>query len=229
MAVNCFRHNNVYSIKNHRNVINSFWTRLFSSRSAKLVVNHYQVLGLTPKATQSDIKASYYKLSKLYHPDVSQNDQNEEASNKFRQITAAYEILGNLKLRRMYDKGLLPREGITFRNTTTSDDDDDFVKEPANSPYKRTRSQPSTGRTEIYDFDEWSRLHYGNAINRRNVAREKMENRRGTRAEDEKQFQSNDFVSGAIFSILILTMLTAVASSDNDKPITPSSDKKARP
>ncbi len=129
----------------------------------------------------------------------------------------------------MYDKGLLPREGITFRNTTASDEEDDFVKEAANSPYKRTRSQPSTGRTEIYDFDEWSRLHYGQAMNRRNVARDKMENRRGDRAEEEKQFKSNDFLTGALFSILILTMLHAVAYSDADKPITPAPDKKGKP
>lgn len=33
--------------------------------------SHYDVLGLTPKATQSDIKSAYYKLSKVYHPDKS--------------------------------------------------------------------------------------------------------------------------------------------------------------
>lgn len=33
--------------------------------------SHYDVLGITPKATQSDIKAAYYKLSKVYHPDKS--------------------------------------------------------------------------------------------------------------------------------------------------------------
>lgn len=33
--------------------------------------SHYDVLGLTPKATQSDIKSAYYKLSKIHHPDKS--------------------------------------------------------------------------------------------------------------------------------------------------------------
>lgn len=65
--------------------------------------SHYDVLGITPKSTQADVKAAYYDLSKTYHPD--RNDGCSEASQKFRDITAAYEILGNYKLRRLYDKG----------------------------------------------------------------------------------------------------------------------------
>lgn len=37
----------------------------------RATASHYDVLGVTPKATQSDIKSAYYKLSKLYHPDTS--------------------------------------------------------------------------------------------------------------------------------------------------------------
>lgn len=65
--------------------------------------NHYDVLGVTPKATQSDIKTAYYKLSMKYHPDKNKN--SEVAAQKFRDISTAYEVLGNFKLRRLYDRG----------------------------------------------------------------------------------------------------------------------------
>lgn len=66
--------------------------------------SHYDSLGITPKATQNDIKSAYYKLSKIYHPD--KNEGCPDASKKFHDISNAYEILGNFKLRRLYDKGM---------------------------------------------------------------------------------------------------------------------------
>lgn len=54
--------------------------------------NHYNSLGVAPSASQDDIKKAYYKLSKIHHPDLNKN--SEESTKKFRQITAAYEVLG---------------------------------------------------------------------------------------------------------------------------------------
>lgn len=65
--------------------------------------SHYDSLGITPKATQADVKNAYYQLSKVYHPD--KNKGCPEASKKFQDISNAYEVLGNFKLRKMYDKG----------------------------------------------------------------------------------------------------------------------------
>lgn len=71
--------------------------------------NHYNSLGLTKTATQADIKNAYYKLSKVYHPDKNQGhtlDLREQHSQKFRDITEAYEVLGNVRTRKLYDKGI---------------------------------------------------------------------------------------------------------------------------
>lgn len=76
----------------------------FSTGNCLRKKSHYDVLGLTPKANMVDIKSAYYDLSKVYHPD--RNDGSPESAQKFRDITEAYEILGNYKLRRLYDKGL---------------------------------------------------------------------------------------------------------------------------
>lgn len=64
--------------------------------------DHYSSLGISPKSTQADIKAAYYKLSMVYHPDKS---DTAEHSKKFRAITEAYEVLGNVKTRKLYDRG----------------------------------------------------------------------------------------------------------------------------
>lgn len=64
--------------------------------------NFYDDLEIPKTATQSEIKGAYYTLSMIYHPD---KNKSEEAKLKFRRITEAYEVLGNFRTRRMYDKG----------------------------------------------------------------------------------------------------------------------------
>lgn len=85
--------------------------RSFSLSAARAARSHYDILGITPKATQADIKSTYYRLSMIYHPDKSPG--NADAVEKFRAITAAYEVLSNYRLRQMYDKGTSGR--IVFR------------------------------------------------------------------------------------------------------------------
>lgn len=65
--------------------------------------NYYDVLKIIKTATQEEVKTAYYSLSKLYHPDT--NKDSEDAAQKFLQITEAYEVLGNVKARKTYDKG----------------------------------------------------------------------------------------------------------------------------
>lgn len=64
----------------------------------------YARLRLTAVATQSEIKSAYYRLSKIYHPD--KNNNCPKASIQFRNITEAYEVLGNSTLKAAYDKGI---------------------------------------------------------------------------------------------------------------------------
>lgn len=64
----------------------------------------YSDLGISRTATQSEIKNAYYNLSMIYHPD--KNKGTEEAVKKFRIISEAYEVLGNFRTRRLYDKGV---------------------------------------------------------------------------------------------------------------------------
>ena len=77
--------------------------RHFSSGNLSKLGDLYARLGLTADVSQDDIKKAYYKLSLEYHPD--KNKGCSVSSEKFRNITEAYEILGNIATRAQYDRG----------------------------------------------------------------------------------------------------------------------------
>ena len=54
-----------------------------------MIDDPYKVLGVSPDATDEEIKRAYRKLAKQYHPDLNPGDQ--EAAKKMQQINAAYE------------------------------------------------------------------------------------------------------------------------------------------
>ncbi len=62
----------------------------------------YDILGLSKNASDSEIKKSYRKLAMKYHPDRNQGDK--EAEKKFKEASAAYEILKDPEKRSAYDQ-----------------------------------------------------------------------------------------------------------------------------
>lgn len=64
--------------------------------------DYYAVLGLTRDANLEDIKKAYRKLAMKYHPD--KNPGNTDAEEKFKQVTAAYEVLSDPEKRAKYDR-----------------------------------------------------------------------------------------------------------------------------
>lgn len=63
----------------------------------------YKVLGVAKNATESEVKKSYRKLARKWHPD--QNAGNKEAEEKFKDIQEAYDILGDAGKRKKFDSG----------------------------------------------------------------------------------------------------------------------------
>ncbi len=63
--------------------------------------DYYEILGLDKNSSQDEIKSAYRKLAKKYHPDANHGDQ--KAEEKFKDISEAYEVLGNKEKRHKYD------------------------------------------------------------------------------------------------------------------------------
>ncbi len=65
--------------------------------------NPYEVLGLGKNAEQEEIKKSYRKLVKKYHPDL--NPGNKEAEKKFKDVSRAFSLIGTPEARAKFDRG----------------------------------------------------------------------------------------------------------------------------
>ena len=63
----------------------------------------YEVLGVSKKASQEEIKKAHRKLVRQYHPD--RNPDDKQAEDKFKEIQAAYDVLGDEEKRKEYDAG----------------------------------------------------------------------------------------------------------------------------
>jgi len=64
--------------------------------------DHYETLGVSRNASSEEIKKAYRKLARELHPDVNPSEQAQE---KFKSVTHAYEVLGDEHTRRNYDMG----------------------------------------------------------------------------------------------------------------------------
>jgi molecular chaperone DnaJ len=62
----------------------------------------YEVLGVSRDASKAQVKKAFYQLAKKYHPDTNKDDKNAE--EKFKEITAAYEVLSDDEQRKRYDQ-----------------------------------------------------------------------------------------------------------------------------
>lgn len=62
----------------------------------------YEVLGIKRSADENEIKKAYRKLAKKYHPDTNSGDQ--QAEQRFKEVTEAYAILSDPEKRKMYDQ-----------------------------------------------------------------------------------------------------------------------------
>ena len=64
--------------------------------------DYYKVLGVAERASDKEIQRAYRKLARQFHPDA--NPDNAEAEERFKEISAAYEVLGDADKRREYDE-----------------------------------------------------------------------------------------------------------------------------
>ncbi len=110
------------------------------------VRNYYQVLGVPRNATAEEIKKSFRKLARQYHPDVNPNDKTAE--EKFKDINEAYDALSDETKRQELDSRLFGR----FRRTPTGRVNNNGGRSP-NPPSRNGRPVPPRKPAESWqDF-----------------------------------------------------------------------------
>jgi DnaJ-class molecular chaperone len=110
--------------------------------------NPYETLGVSPTATDAEIRTAYRKFAKEFHPDLNPGDKAAEET--FKRVSTAYSIIGKPEKRALYDKGEI----------------DDSGQERPKQPFYRDRAE-SEGHYRYHssagydDFAEFSDLFRG--------------------------------------------------------------------
>lgn len=74
-----------------------------------MAADPYDTLGVTRSATDDEIRRAFRRLAKELHPDVNQGD--DVASERFKKVSQAYELLGDPEKRRRFDRGEIDASG----------------------------------------------------------------------------------------------------------------------
>ena len=160
------------------------------------------------QASQKQIKAAYYRLSMKHHPDVS---AAPDAKERFALLAEAYEVLGSRRTRALYDAGSLSPSDLGRRPEAAGGPDDEYGAFFRNKTTFRNRSgPPPSGKTNIFDFDEFNRQHYGEAL-RRGAAEKKEKERYNEQIDREVMRQRRIFWTYT--AMAILSALVAIFSS----------------
>ncbi|TKY64578.1 Chaperone protein DnaJ [Spatholobus suberectus] len=91
-------------LRSHNNLaspLSSNGSRRFATVVAAASGDYYATLGVSKSASAKEIKAAYRRLARQYHPDVN---KEPGATEKFKQISSAYEVLSDHKKRALYDQ-----------------------------------------------------------------------------------------------------------------------------
>lgn len=175
------------------NMYNSMWIKykkLLNGSHLNMIIcvankSHYEALNITKTATHKEIKDAYYRLSMIYHPD--KNKGSEEAAKIFRDITAAYEVLGNVRQRKLYD-GAKQSQKSSYYSTAQP-----FETMNTTEVYK------TNTHNRNYTFDEWSKNHYTNIFQKQCSNREKI---------NQQKFNNNYIAQQRSYSTL--TVITSI-------------------
>ena len=153
--------------------------------------DYYEILGVPKTATADEIKKAYRTLAFKYHPD--RNQGNAAAEEKFKQISAAYDVLGDETKRRNYDLG-----GYTDNNSYSSSS--------AQNQYQYQRQYQYTYSNPFGDDNFWEWFNGAGFRNRYQQTQKSQNNysQQYYSQDDEPQTRSS------YFSTFVLKVLQTI-------------------
>jgi len=116
----------------------------------------YAILEVSRDASAEEIRKQYKNLALQWHPDKNPR-KIDEASRKFREISAAYEVLGDPEKRRVYDQQLKEDadrliDEFDFRDPTDLFEETFGARSPFSDHFFMNYSQSRTRSTEMSNF-----------------------------------------------------------------------------
>lgn len=149
---------------------------------------YYDILKVSPNATQAQIKSAYYEQSFLHHPDRNLG-RSEEAARSFALVAEAYSVLGSSGLRRRYDRGTLEQSAVQSAGR------------PGYSGASRQR--PRRAANAHFDFDAFYQAHYGEQLQREKEMRHREELRRKLQEENFRKWKQGKITDITVTFLLI--------------------------
>ncbi|KAK7172349.1 hypothetical protein R3I93_004618 [Phoxinus phoxinus] len=149
---------------------------------------YYDILKVSPNATQAQIKSAYYEQSFLHHPDRNLA-RSEEAARSFALVAEAYSVLGSSGLRRRYDRGTLEQSAVQSAGRPSSSD--------------ASRQRPRRAASAHFDFDAFYQAHYGEQLQREKQARHREELRRKLQQENFRKWKQGKVTEVTVAFLLI--------------------------
>jgi molecular chaperone DnaJ len=116
-------------------------------RSVFMAKDLYEILGVSKTASKEEIKKAYRKLARKWHPDI--NPGNKDAEQKFKEISGAYDCIGDEKKRKLYDEfgedalaaGFDAEKARQYRQWSSAD----------SGPFDRAGTSQDFGRYHSYE------------------------------------------------------------------------------
>lgn len=163
--------------------------------------NYYEILKVKTDATTAEIKVAYRTLARKYHPDIN---KTPEASEIFKEITAAYETLSKAESRRNYDiiNGI-----FKDNNTQQSDTAQNYTnKATEKKSYNNSSTQSSHKKQKTSLFKNLKIFFTKLEKEKRNKARKKPQ--KGQNITTEVTITPEEVITGSKRVINVLTRLT---------------------
>ena len=153
--------------RNNPNLLIYSFCRTFTSHKHQKR-NLYDILQISPNASQAEVKSAYFRLSKVCHPDVN---PASDAQSKFAELTDAYDTLGNVHKRHLYDVTMHRHMPSEMPVTDMSDELKQY-RESIRKKFKARHEKRASGHTKQFDFDRFYREHYPEEIARQKMDKE---------------------------------------------------------